>query len=287
MKTMRLKRAFKKNEFNNILSFILKIPEISISSKTIEQDSIAQLYHFNNRELDVIDLLKNGKREIIDLEKFGPLELLVLPNSNIIIVYIDEFTFMNFKCIALFDQNLKLIKKVNEINEQQFDTTGISLNQKEMKIYISDCKNHQIIMTDFELKFIKSVGSEGKGDYQFNFPGGIYFLNNNLYVCDSFNERIQIFNQNFEFVNSVRLLLSPLKILASDSMFCVISHSTHIYLFSIKDFKHHKTLDYYGGTVSEVNSWFYKFNYYTKKFYCFDNEGELEENFTLTIDMKS
>ena len=70
-------------------------------------------------------------------------------------------------------------------------------------------------------------------------------------------------------------------------MFCVISHSTHIYLFSIKDFKHHKTLDYYGGTVSEVNSWFYKFNYYTKKFYCFDNEGELEENFTLTIDMKS
>lgn len=48
---------------------------------------------------------------------------------------------------------------------------------------------------------IKSTGTRGAGPGQFNFPNGIRLSKDNeLYVCDSENHRIQIFDKDLNFI---------------------------------------------------------------------------------------
>ena len=51
--------------------------------------------------------------------------------------------------------------------------------------------------------------SEGNGDNQFNYPSSICFKYQFLYVCDSYNKRIQKFNQNLEFIKLLKLEFEP------------------------------------------------------------------------------
>ena len=44
---------------------------------------------------------------------------------------------------------------------------------------------------------IKSVGKKGGYDGEFNSPWGIRYHNHQVYVCDSYNRRVQVFDLNF------------------------------------------------------------------------------------------
>ena len=48
---------------------------------------------------------------------------------------------------------------------------------------------------------MKSVGSEGSGEGKFKCPHGldVSVRNNNIYVCDYFNNRVQIFKEDLKF----------------------------------------------------------------------------------------
>jgi len=51
-------------------------------------------------------------------------------------------------------------------------------------------------------EFLKSAGEHGNGDKQFNRPTGIRERNGKFYVCDKNNSRIQILDEQLEFVRS-------------------------------------------------------------------------------------
>ena len=68
-------------------------------------------------------------------------------------------------------------------------------------LYVTDNHNnkvHRINLSDGT--YIGSTGSKGCGEGQFNRPNGLCFAqDNHLYVCDSDNHRIQVFDQDLEF----------------------------------------------------------------------------------------
>ena len=73
----------------------------------------------------------------------------------------------------------------------------ISLNKVIITQYSGHCMN------EYELggKLVKSVGSEGSGEGQFKHPHGLDVSdrNNNIYVCDCDNNRVQIFTEDLKF----------------------------------------------------------------------------------------
>ena len=76
---------------------------------------------------------------------------------------------------------------------------GICISQN--KVLVTQHTGHCINMYELEGKLIKSVGSEGNGEAQFKYPRGLDVSdrNNNIYVCDCFNHRIQILTEELKY----------------------------------------------------------------------------------------
>jgi DNA-binding beta-propeller fold protein YncE len=71
---------------------------------------------------------------------------------------------------------------------------GLALDSQS-NLYITDTVNNRIQVFNANGKFLKSFGSPGKDDGQFDHPTGLAFdpLNHELYVADALNNRIQRF----------------------------------------------------------------------------------------------
>ena len=70
------------------------------------------------------------------------------------------------------------------------------------RILISQ-SNHCILNYQLNGKFISKICKFGYGELEFNWPFGLTIdeSNGNIYVSDCFNNRIQIFSQDFRFIS--------------------------------------------------------------------------------------
>ena len=77
----------------------------------------------------------------------------------------------------------------------------VSICVSQNKVFVSQYTSNCINMYELEGKLIKSVGSEGNGEAQFNCPFGIDVSDrtNNIYVCDCNNHRIQILTEELKY----------------------------------------------------------------------------------------
>ena len=79
-------------------------------------------------------------------------------------------------------------------------------------LLLSMC-GHCVNMYELEGKLMKSVGSNGNGDAQFNSPRGIDVSdrNHNIYVCDCSNNRVQILTEELKYDSmlGIGLFTSP------------------------------------------------------------------------------
>ena len=68
-------------------------------------------------------------------------------------------------------------------------------------IYATDMSQCRVVKMDLNGKVIKSTGRKGDGPGEFNFPNGIRLskANDILYVSDSFNCRLQVFDNDLNF----------------------------------------------------------------------------------------
>lgn len=82
--------------------------------------------------------------------------------------------------------------------------TGIASDIERKKLYVTDTHNHYIVVFDLDtLKFIKTIGKRGKDEGDFNFPSHIGVgPTGRLYVSDTMNGRIQIFDTDGKFIRA-------------------------------------------------------------------------------------
>jgi hypothetical protein len=166
--------------------------------------------------------LLNQDGERIQL-KNDPYQIEVLPNGNIITILSGE--------IDIYDSNFTHISTI--VTEQITLCSGLAISNKN--IYISDNCHSRIAMTDFEFRKFNFVGKYGTKIAMFKGPSGICFKNDFLYVCDSFNRRIQIFKADLDFECSIDLGYMPWEIRASNTSLCIASQfSADIEFYDIK-----------------------------------------------------
>ena len=91
---------------------------------------------------------------------------------------------------------------------------GICISQN--KVFVTQLSGHCINMYELEGKLIKSVGSKGNREAQFKYPNGLDVSdrNNNIYVCDCYNHRIEILTEELKYHSmlGIDLLKYPLDV---------------------------------------------------------------------------
>ena len=89
------------------------------------------------------------------------------------------------------------------IKQQFHSPVGITYNRKDNYLYIADQCNHQIQVLNTDLTLVRSFGTNGSRDGQFNFPFNIAFDDKNkLYVTDKFNDRVQVLTTEGKFLRA-------------------------------------------------------------------------------------
>ena len=91
------------------------------------------------------------------------------------------------KCLRIFGKHGTYDGELNHPIAISVDS------RKKDVVYVTDKDNHRISMFTSEGKFITSFGCVGSGPGQFNLPHGITAKNGILYVCDFYNNRVQLF----------------------------------------------------------------------------------------------
>ena len=251
------------------------MPELEVSMQEIDEKLVGNL-HYALKNVNITDLLKNGNKEIFDIQ-VNPHDIIEFPNNQII------FSIHINKCLALMDQNLNLVKIIDRIDNETFAPLGIAINKEEKRFYISDSRNNRIIMTNLEFKKIKSIGSKGKENNQFDRSSDLCFRKDNLYVCDYLNKRVQVYTSELEYVKTLRVGYNPWKIKASDVILCVEAgdQSPGIHFYNLIDLSLYKKYEHGVCRLSEINSCFYELSHVAKKVYFYDEMGNLKDEILL------
>lgn len=122
--------------------------------------------------------------------------------------------------VALFhyyNKKTKLISQIGGFGQQAGlfkSPSGIAFSEDGNTLAVSDAHNHRIQLFNViknkqnqvtGVTFKVSLGAYGAAKGQFNTPTQIYFNNNNLYVLDLYNQRVQIFDEKLIFSQSYPL----------------------------------------------------------------------------------
>ena len=70
---------------------------------------------------------------------------------------------------------------------------GIAVDKSGV-IYVVDSLFDNIQLFNLKGNFLFTIGGRGSGQGEFYLPSGVFLDNqNNLYVCDTYNQRVQVF----------------------------------------------------------------------------------------------
>ena len=99
-------------------------------------------------------------------------------------------------CVQVFSYNGDYLFV---FSEKMSRPRGICVFQNT--VFVTQYRGHCVNMYELEGKLMKSVGSNGNGETQFNSPYGIDVSdrNHNIYVCDYSNNRVQILTEELKY----------------------------------------------------------------------------------------
>jgi DNA-binding beta-propeller fold protein YncE len=80
--------------------------------------------------------------------------------------------------------------------------TGLAVNGGDGVLYVVDSGDHNVKVFDLKGALLRTIGTRGGGDGEFNHPVGICLdRDGDLYVTDTMNFRVQIFDKHGNFIN--------------------------------------------------------------------------------------
>ena len=189
-------------------------------------------------------------------EQFNyPLGITVDHNTGNIYVA-DQFNH----CVKVFDNTAKYLFKFGDSRGEgkMHYPRGLAICCNT--VLISQSNDH-ILVYQLDGKFVTRIGNSGSGDLQFNFPFGLTTdeSNNDIYICDFNNNRIQIISQNFQYKSQFGkdLLHSPTDIkLYKDNIFIIDESNPCLHIFN-KDLDLQKSVITRGRGQQVINPWFF------------------------------
>jgi len=95
------------------------------------------------------------------------------------------------------DEQTSLLLNEDYFNHQFIFPTGVLI--QDQKIYILDGKENCINIFDQEGKLLEQIGSTGNGKLQFMAPHQICYFDNQFYILDSGNYRVQILKDDYSY----------------------------------------------------------------------------------------
>ncbi|KAI6649666.1 Cell surface protein [Oopsacas minuta] len=162
---------------------------------------------------------------------------------------------------------------------------GICISQN--KVFVTQYSGNCINKYELEGKLIKSVGSKGNGGVQFYYPQGIDVSdrNSNVYVCDCYNDRVQILTQELKFHSmlGIGLFKYPRDVKVTRDRVLVLDGSDPcVFVFTSDHFLTNKLITRGGGKQTNIPYCFdidryYNIimsDYYNHCVYVFNQEGE-------------
>lgn len=262
------------NKNNNCVHFVFKVSLI-FNTEKLEVDLIGKIdCNFNN----CLKKVNMYNRKTIDLIA-NPYGLCTLPNDNLIITYPVQ------NIMTLHTSDLSQIRTIESIDYRFIQPRYLATNGRN-RIYISQSDHHKITITDLEFRLIKEIGAKGHGEMQFNYPLGICHFEDSIFVCDSENQRIQNFNENFLYQDTFAVDFKPLSLRIINNFACIRSNSEDfVYFYSLYPFRLINKLNIFGySAIFSTKFWFYVFDSVTKEINSYDIIGNKVD--TLAIDFE-
>lgn len=104
--------------------------------------------------------------------------------------------------IAVSDAKLGMVVRLNAKGEpvgklgvgQLKRPTGLAFDRERGLLFVADTVAHEIKVFDRTGQLIRTFGSPGEGEGEFNAPTHLALSGGHLYVSDTFNSRIQVFD---------------------------------------------------------------------------------------------
>ena len=192
--------------------------------------------------------------------KYKPHSLCILPNGNLLTC--------NCTSLTIFNRYLKQIKFV-----ANFNCSYATTNDRNF-IYLTNRVNNEVIKTDLDLNKLLSIGTKGSLMNQFNCPEDIFYYNGKNYVCDHFNKRIQVLNEDLSFHFSFKTESYPTQIRITNNICCVVATS-FIYFYDLESFSLKIKYPVHGAGKMSLIFDFYFYKNFGEKFSIFNNTAEL------------
>ena len=147
---------------------------------------------YKSKKQPFVSVCENGK----GMEQLSSPRGVTVDNKTGNIYIADQFN----NCVKVFDRTGKYLFKIGN-NESE----GKMLYPRDVAIcgdiVLISHFNHSILNYQLNGKFISKIGSFGQSELEFDCPCGLTIdeSNGDIYICDCFNNRIQILNVNFSF----------------------------------------------------------------------------------------
>ena len=102
-------------------------------------------------------------------------------------------------CVKVFDNTAEYLYKFGDVKGKGKMSQPRFLHIRDNTVFVSH--HHCILVYQLDGKFVSRIGNEGRGGFQFYYPWGISTdeSNNDIYICDNTNHRIQIISENLQY----------------------------------------------------------------------------------------
>jgi len=130
--------------------------------------------------------------------------------------------------------------------------TGIAIDSAAKRIYVTDTLRNKVFVLDMDGAVLQTIGRKGNGEAEFNLPTEVLIRDQDLFVVDAMNFRVQFLNRSGGFETEVGRLGD-----SSGSMFrpkgIGVDSEGHLYVVDglwgvIQVFDRQGSLLYYFGT---------------------------------------
>ena len=187
----------------------------------------------------------------------------VTVNHNTGNIYVADF---RNHCVKVFDKTAEYLSKFGDGKGEGKMSDPRGLLIRGNRVFVSH--NNCILVYELDGKFVSRIGTAGSGELQFSEPWGLSTdeSNNDIYICDCFNNRVQIISENLQYKSQFGkdALHYPLDItLYKDNIFVLDRSNPCLHIYN-KDLVLQKSVVTRGEGQQVINPYFFfidKFGY--------------------------